>query len=120
MTVAILHSSRDVVMLLDDYEVGQSVEQCRVVCREKGTFLINVNDWDYESRDSLRAFGSGGTTVPCSSGETTRQLKSNESRLLDLLAAARNSNGDLQRKTIVKCVRQQMSRSGCGWALRGV
>ena len=29
-----------------------------------------------------------------------------ESRLLDFLAAARNSNGNLQRKTIAKCVRQ--------------
>ena len=31
---------------------------------------------------------------------------SNESRLLDFLAAARDSDGNLQRKTIVKCVRQ--------------
>ena len=31
---------------------------------------------------------------------------SNESCLLDLLAAARNGNGDLQRNTIGKCVRQ--------------
>ena len=31
---------------------------------------------------------------------------SNESCLLDLLAAARNGNGNLQRKTIGKCVRQ--------------
>ena len=30
----------------------------------------------------------------------------NESRFLDVLAAARNRNGDLQWKTIVKCVRQ--------------
>ena len=100
------HSTRDVVMLLDDSEVSQAVEQCRVVCREKGTFLVDVNDWDSESRDSLRALGSDGTTVACSSGGTTRELMSNESRLLDLLAAARNSNGGLQRKTIAKCVRQ--------------
>ena len=31
---------------------------------------------------------------------------SNESRLLDFLAAARTSSGNLQRKTIAKCVRQ--------------
>ena len=31
---------------------------------------------------------------------------SDEFRLLDVLAAARNRNGDLQWKTIVKCVRQ--------------
>ena len=31
---------------------------------------------------------------------------SNESRLLDFLAAARNGNGNLQRKLIAKCVRQ--------------
>ena len=31
---------------------------------------------------------------------------SNESCLLDLLAASRNGNGNLQRKTIGKCVRQ--------------
>ena len=65
-----------------------------------------MNDWDCESRDSSRTFGSDGTTVACSSGETTRELMSNESRLLDVLAAARNRNGDLQWKTIVKCVRQ--------------
>ena len=31
---------------------------------------------------------------------------SNEPRLLDVLAAARNSNGNLERKTIAKFVRQ--------------
>ena len=59
-----------------------------------------------ESRDNLRAFGSDGTAVACSSGEITREIMSNESRLLDFLAAARNGNGNLQRKTIAKCVRQ--------------
>ena len=100
------HSTRDVVMLLDDSGVGQAVEQCREVCRRKGTFLVDVNDWDFESRDNLRAFGSDGTLVACSSIEITRELMSNESRLLDFLAAARNSNGNLQRKTIAKGVRQ--------------
>ena len=56
--------------------------------------------------DNLRAFGSDGTTVACSSGGTTRELMSNASRLLDFLAAARDGDGNLQRKTIVKCVRQ--------------
>ena len=61
---------------------------------------------DCESRDRLRTFGSDGTVVACSSAETTKELMSNESRLLDVLAAARNRNGDLQWKTIAKCVRQ--------------
>ena len=54
------HSTRDVVMLLDDSDVSQEVEQCREVCRGKGTFLVDVNDLDSESRDNLRAFGSDG------------------------------------------------------------
>ena len=100
------HSTRDVVMLLDDSVVSQAVERCREVCRQKETFLVDVNDWDCELRDNLHAFGSDGTTVACSSGGTTRELISHESRLLDFLAAARDSDGNLQRKTIVKCVRQ--------------
>ena len=91
------HSTRDVVMLLNDSDVSPAVEQCREVCRRKKTFLVDVNDWDCEFRDKLRACGSDGTT-----GE----LMSNESCLLDLLAAARYGNGNLQRKTIGKCVRQ--------------
>ena len=71
-----------------------------------GTFLVDVNDWDCESRDTVRACGSDGTTVVCSYGGATKELLSNEPRLLDFLAAARNGNGDLQRKTIAKCVRQ--------------
>ena len=89
------HSTRDVVMLLDDSDVSQTVEQCREVCRRKGTFVVDVNDWDCESRDNFRACGSDGTTVACSSGGITRELMSNESRLLDFLAAAHNSNGRL-------------------------
>ena len=100
------HSTRDVVMFLDDTDVCQVAEQCREVCRRKGTFLVDVNDWDSDSRDNLRAFGSDGAIVACSSGDVTRELMSNESRLLGFLAAARNSNGDLQKKTIAKCVRQ--------------
>ena len=83
-----------------------AVERCREVCRRNGTFLVDVNDWDCESRDNLRACGSDGTTVVCSSGGVAEELMSNESRLLDFLAAARNSSGNLQRKTIAKCVRQ--------------
>ena len=101
-----VHSTRDVVMLLDDSDV-HAVERCREVCRRKGTFLVDVNDWDCESRDSLRACGSDGTIVASSSGGATKELMSNEPRLLDFLAAARKSNGNLQRKTIAKCVRQQ-------------
>ena len=40
------HSMRDVVMLLDDSDVSHTVERCREVCRRKGTFCVNVNDWD--------------------------------------------------------------------------
>ena len=39
-------STRDVVMLLDDPDVSRAVEQCREVCRQKETFLVDVNDWD--------------------------------------------------------------------------
>ena len=100
------HSTRDVVMLLDDSYVSHAVERCREVCRCKGAFLVDVNDWDCESSDNLRACGSDGTTVACSSGGPTKELMSNEPRLPDFLAAARNGNGNLQRKTIAKCVRQ--------------
>ena len=65
-----------------------------------------MNDWHCESRDNLRACCSEGTTVACSSGGATKELMSNESCLLDLLAVARNGNGNLQKKTIAKCVRQ--------------
>ena len=99
-------STRDVVMLLDDSDANQAVEQCREVCRRSGTFLVDVDDWDSKSRDNLRVFGSDGTIVVRASGGITRDLMSNESGLLDFLAAARNSNGNLQRKTIAKCVRQ--------------
>ena len=93
------HSTRDVVTLLDDPDVSRAVERCREVCRRKETFLVDVNDWDSEFRDMLRACGSDGTTVACSSSGTTRELMSNESCLLDLLAAARNGNGNLHRKS---------------------
>ena len=36
------HSTRDVVMLLDDSDVSHAVERCGVVCRRKGTFLVDV------------------------------------------------------------------------------
>ena len=79
--------------------VGKSVEI-------EGAFLVDVNDWDSESRECLRGLGSDGTTAACSSGGATREPMSNESRLLDLLAAARDSHGGLQKRTIAKCVRQ--------------
>ena len=85
-------------MLLDDSVVSRAVEQCREVCRRKETSLVDVNHWDCEFRDNLHACGSGGTTVACSSSGTTRELMSNESCLLDLLAAGRNGHGNLQRK----------------------
>ena len=89
-------------MLLDISDASHAVERCREVCRRKETSLVDVDDWDCESRDNLRACGSAGTTVACSSGRATRELMSNESHLLDFLAAARNSNGNLERKTIAK------------------
>ena len=97
---------RDVVLPLDDSDVSHAVERCREACRRKGTFLVDVNDWDCESRDNLRACGSDGATIVCSSGGVAKELRSNESRLLDFLAAARNSIGYLQRKNIAQCVRQ--------------
>ena len=51
-------------------------------------------------------WGSDGTTVTCTSGGATKELMSIESRLLDLLAAARDHNGRLQVRTMAKCVRQ--------------
>ena len=57
------HSTHDVVMLLDDFDVSHAVERCREVCRREGTFLVDANDWDCESRDNLRASGSDGTTA---------------------------------------------------------
>ena len=67
------HSTRDVVMFMDDHDVSRAVEQCREVCRRKETFLVDVNDWDCEFRDKLRACGSDGTTVACSSGGATKE-----------------------------------------------
>ena len=93
-------------MLLDGSDVGRAVERCREVCRRSETFLVDVNDWDCAFRDKLRACGSDGTTVACSSSGVTKEFMSNESCLLDLLAAARSGNGSLQRKTIGKCARQ--------------
>ena len=76
----------------------------REVCRRKGTLLFDVSNWSCESLDNLRGCGSDGTTVVCSSVGVAKELMSNESRLLDLLAAARNSEGNLQRKTIAKAL----------------
>ena len=57
-----------------------------------------------------------GTVLACSSGESTMELMSNESQLLDVLAAARNRNGDLQWKIIVKCVTSVVSWEQLGIA----
>ena len=35
------HSTRDVVILLDDSDVSRVDEQCREVCRRRGTFLVH-------------------------------------------------------------------------------
>ena len=69
-------------------------------------FPVNVNHWGSASHDSLRALGSDGTVVTCTSG-ATRELRSNESRLFALLAAARSRDGCLERRTIAKCARQR-------------
>ena len=96
------HSTRDVVMLLDDSDVVESVVKSVVgVTRFLSMCMIGT-----AFHDKLRACGSDGTTVACSSSGTTRELMSKESCFVDLLAAARNGNGSLQRKNIGKCVRQ--------------
>ena len=79
------HATCDVVMLLDDSDVSRTVEQCREVCRRTNCVPV---------AQMVRLCG------------TTRELMSNESCLVDILAAARNGNGNLQRKNIGKCVRQ--------------
>ena len=115
------HPTRDVVMLLEDSGVSHAVERCRKVCRRKGTFLVDVIDWDCECRDKLRACGSDGVIVACSSGGATKELMSNEPRLLDFLAAARNSNGNPQEENHREvCTSIQMWYLGGGWALRKV
>ena len=114
------HSTRDVVMLLDDSDVCQAVEQCREVCRRRETFLVDVNDWNCDFRDKLRACGPDGTTVACSSGGTPREFMSNESCLLDLLAAARDGNGNLQRKPWEVCSTTRTWHPGGSWALRRI
>ena len=109
------YSTRDVVS-----DVSHAVERCRKVCRRKGTFLVDVNDWDCESRDNLRACGSDGTTVACSSGGATKELMSNEPRLLDFLAAARGSDGKpTEENHRGVCSSTQMWHPRGGWALRG-
>ena len=55
---------------------------------------------DSAFRDKLRSCGSNDKTVPCSSSGTTREFMSNESCLLDFLAAARNGSGSLQKKPV--------------------
>ena len=40
------HSTRDVVMLVDDSDVSRAVEQCREVSRRREGFLVDVNDWN--------------------------------------------------------------------------
>ena len=39
------------------------------VGRQRGVFLVDVNDWDSASRDSVLALGSNGTDVTCTSSE---------------------------------------------------
>ena len=73
------HAMRDVAMLLDDCDVGRSIEWCREVCRRCETFLVDVNDQDCAFRAKMRVCGSDGTTVACSSSGTIRELMSNES-----------------------------------------
>ena len=75
---------------------------------------MDVIDWDPASRDRLLALGSDGTSVTCASGGATLELMSNESRLLHLLAAARDRNGRLQKRTIAKCARRHKCSSLVG------
>ena len=57
--------------------------------------------------------GAEGTAVTCTSGGVRRELVSNESRLLDLLAAGRSRDGRLEERTIAKCACKAQMRS-CG------
>ena len=53
----------------------EQLEQCRQVRRRKEeTFLVDTERLGTEFRDTLRACGSDGTTVACSSSGTTREL----------------------------------------------
>ena len=40
-------------MFMSDPDVGQSVSQCWSVGRQSGVSLVDVNDWDSASRDTL-------------------------------------------------------------------
>ena len=60
---------------------------------------MDVIGWDSAFGESLRTLGSDVTTVTCASGGVTEDITSNEPRLLDLLAAARDRNGRLQVRT---------------------
>ena len=70
-------------MCMSDKDVGQSVGECWSVGRQRGVFLVDVNDWGSASRDSVmqRALA------------VTRELMSTESRLLDLLASPKVVTG---------------------------
>ena len=59
------HFTSDVVMFISDSDVGQSVSQWWSVGRQRGVFLVDVNDWHSASRNSLRALGSDGAVVTC-------------------------------------------------------
>ena len=61
-------------MLLDDSAPSQSVSHCQEVSRQRREFLVDVNDWDAASRDSLRTFGSDGTTVTCTTGGVKKEV----------------------------------------------
>ena len=58
------HSASDVVTLISD-GCSQSVSRCWGVGRQRRVFLVDVNDWDFAPRDSLRGLGSASAFVRC-------------------------------------------------------
>ena len=97
--------SMQVVMLLDDSDVSHAVEWCGEVCLRKETFLVDVNDWDCQSRWC--------NCCLLQSGGVAKKLMSNESRLPDFVATDRNSNGNLQRNDREVCAKTHKSGPSC-------
>ena len=92
----------------------RSDSQCWGVGRQRGVFLVDVNDWDSAARDSLRALGSNGTVATCTRprGSSCRV----KSRLLDLLAAARRRDGRQEERTIANvCAPAQILELWAQW-----
>ena len=84
------HSMRDLVMLLDDSDVSHAIERCREVCRRRGTCLVDVN---FETICVFVAQMVQMLFAPLL--VSPRNSCPIESRLLNFLAAVRNSDANL-------------------------